>query len=304
MNPALNNAELGAFTKLVYKLYVIIKKLGLMKYPLSQYLAAKIYDYVRPKGELCVIIDGSTLYLRPEDRTITPILLGNEEFEKSETDLCKQCIKPGMTVIDIGANIGYFTVLFARLVGGKGRVLAFEPEPGNFLFLEKNIAVNHFTCINAYNLALSDRVSTMDLYVGDKSQTTSSFIKENILYEESVDRVSVKTVKLDEFLEENHIENVDFVKIDVQGFEEIVFRGAEKLLRSPNLSIIMEFWPYGLQKAGTDIDNFLRTLEQFGFYFNVLGEDNCSFKRTNRETLLSDLSYDDRYFINLFLKKT
>ena len=82
-----------------------------------------------------------------------------------------------MTVIDIGANIGYFTLLFAKLVGDKGKVISFEPEPCNFLFLEKNIASNNFIRVNAQNLALSDKTATMDLYVGEISQTTSSFIK-------------------------------------------------------------------------------------------------------------------------------
>jgi FkbM family methyltransferase len=303
MNQNSSKVKLGVLTSLVYKLYTAAKKMGLMRLPLVQYIAAKVYDYVRPQGELFVNVEGNKLYLRPEDRTITPILIANETFEKCETYLCKQHIKPGMTVIDIGANIGYFTLLFAKLVGDKGKVISFEPEPGNFLFLEKNIASNNFICANAHNLALSDKTATMDLYVGEISQTTSSFIKENILYEENVDRVSVKTVTLDEFLEVQHIKNVDFVKIDVQGFEETVFRGAEKLLSSSSLSIIMEFWPYGLQKAGTDVDTFLKTIEQFGFSFYVLDEKNCDTHRTKRQSLLSGLNYNDRYFINLLLKK-
>ncbi len=303
MNQDSNTIKLGTMRALVYKFYVAAKKIGLMRLPIVQYIAAKVYDYVRPRGELCVNVEGNNLYLKPEDRTITPVLIANETYEKCETFLCKQLIKPGMTAIDIGANIGYFSLLFARLVGVNGQVISFEPEPSNFKFLEKNIASNDFTCIEAYNLALSDKATTMDLYVGEISQTTSSFIRENILYEDNVDRISIKTVELDEFLKEKDIAHVDFIKIDVQGVEEAVFHGAEKLLKSPGLSIMMEFWPYGLQKAGTDVSNFLSTIEQFGFSFYVLDDKDCEMRRTSRQALLSGLTYDDRYFINLFLRK-
>lgn len=303
MNQDNGKAVLGVWRSLVYRLYVAAKKIGLMRLSLVQYIAAKVYDQIRPRGELCVHVEGNTLYLKPEDRTITPVLVANEAYEKCETSLCKQFIKPGMTVIDIGANIGYYSLLFAKCVGSTGKVIAFEPEPGNFRFLEKNIASNPFTWVHPYNLALSDRAGTMDLYVGEISQTTSSFIKENILYEENVDRVPVKTVSLDAFLKEKNIKHVDFIKIDVQGAEEAVFLGAEELLCSPSLAMIMEFWPYGLQKAGTDIKSFLGKMERFGFSFYVLDEKDCGIHRTEPLSLLSDLNFDDRYFINLFLKK-
>lgn len=99
-----SQVKLGALRGLIYKFYAVAKDIGLMRIPLVQYIAAKVYDYVRPRGELSVNVEGNKLYLKPEDRTITPILVANEAYEKCETYLCKQYIKAGMTVIDIGAN--------------------------------------------------------------------------------------------------------------------------------------------------------------------------------------------------------
>lgn len=295
--------KLNLFQACVYRIYAIAKKLELTRFPVVQRLAVIIYDVIRPREKLCVETEGGKLFLKPEDRTITPVLIGNQGFEEFETDLCKLCIRPGMTVIDIGANIGYYTLLFAKLVGARGKVIGFEPVLDNFEFLQKNIELNNYSWVDLHRLALADKASEMDMYVGEISQTTSSFIKENILYESSINRVAVQSVALDEFLQERNIEKVDFIKLDVQGYEEAVVRGARNLLTSQNLSILMEFWPHGLQKAGTDIDRFLQMLEEFNFNFYVLDQKAFELHETCRKKLLSGLSFDDRYFINLFLRK-
>jgi FkbM family methyltransferase len=302
-NDSAPNIQLSYFGKMAFKCYDIARDWGLMGLPGVQTIANTVYDIVRPHGALSVNVEGSTIHLKPEDRTITPLLIANGSYEESETETCKKFIKPGMTVIDIGANIGYFSCLFARLVGSGGKVISFEPEPDNFKWLNKNIQENHYSCIEANNLALADKEGSLDLYVGEVSQTTSSFIEDNIVYENHVDKVPVKTAKLDDFLEQQAVDSVDFIKIDVQGFEETVFRGAQKTLSSAHISMIMEFWPYGLKKAGTNVDQLLSTLEGFNFSIYKLDEKNADLHKTSREEIMSSIDYDDRHYLNLFLTK-
>src|SRR5262245_36198270 len=86
-----------------------------------------------------VTVDGSTFYLQPGDNYLTQLVVHSGEYEPTETQLVRQVLKEGDVFIDVGANIGWFTVHAAKLVGEKGQVIAFEPEPSNLAMLERNV---------------------------------------------------------------------------------------------------------------------------------------------------------------------
>lgn len=117
----------------------------------------------------------------PEGRVIfdrdDPVMSGAISFGKYEPEtiaLFRSYLKEGMTVVDIGANLGYFTVIAAGLVGPSGKVFSYEPDPHNFALLEKNVSVNGFKNVTNFPVALSDRRGTRELFFGD-NQTTHSF---------------------------------------------------------------------------------------------------------------------------------
>jgi FkbM family methyltransferase len=141
------------------------------------------------------------------------------------------------TFVDIGANIGKYTVFMARKLAGKGRVLAIEPEPDNFAVLAKNIFLNRmYNNITAIDKACSDKEESAILYLQKKGSGSHSLYRPKKCWKE----IRVRTMKLDDIVERLKIENIRLIKIDVEGAEAEVLRGAEKVLGKFHPDIIFE----------------------------------------------------------------
>src|SRR5207237_678248 len=157
-----------------------------------------------------------------------------------------------------GANIGYYTLVFAELVGDSGRVFAFEPEPANFALLSENTGLNGRANVTLVNAAVADAGGRLPLYLAGENKG------DHRLFDspgESRDSVAVEVVQLDEYLAD-HPREIDFVKIDIQGSEGGALEGMASLLeRSRDVELLVEFWPDGLRTFGTDPEEFLESLE-------------------------------------------
>jgi FkbM family methyltransferase len=186
-------------------------------------------------------------------------LLG-QGYERIETELFKELVTEGMTVVDVGANIGYYSLIAARLVGNTGKVYAFEPEPGNYQLLVRNIEANGYTNIVPVNIAISNEGGKVKLYVDPASSSTHSFAQDNTNIKG--DAIEVETVTLDDFFGG---EKVDFIKLDAQGAEGLVLDGATGVLKQDKLKIMMEFWPDGLDRLGTEPLDLLHKLQEMEF---------------------------------------
>jgi len=159
---------------------------------------------------------------------------------------CMKTLEREMNVVDIGANIGVYTVLASEKVGGEGKVVAIEPEPKNYSQLLENIKLNNFHNVIPQNIALTDHEGFEKLYLhsfGDPSLVfqgdKNSYIK-----------VPVKT--LDNLLEELDLKRIDIIKIDAEGSEVPILKGAEKTLKAnPNIKIIVaaEHYPSEIEEV-------------------------------------------------------
>lgn len=159
-----------------------------------------------------------------------------------------------MVVLDVGANVGYYTAICARRVGEAGSVISFEPDPINFRFLQKTVRQNQFENVRCLQKGLSDQSGTAMLH------TSSSNRGDNRLYSNDLsdDVVDVEVATGDDSLESLGVQSVAFIKIDVQGYESHVLKGlARTLHRSPDAIILAEFWPHGLAAAGSDARELL-----------------------------------------------
>jgi FkbM family methyltransferase len=168
-------------------------------------------------------------------------------------------IKPGMQVIDVGANIGETTLRFAKLIGKEGRVISFEPFPATFSKLQANISLNKDrTNITAVNKALGDHpaVLHMKTAAGNSGENRIDAIGGN---------TPVDAVRLDDWLQEHPEIKPDFIKIDVEGFEMKVLRGADKTLRTLAPVLFMEVNPEFLSRAGDSADELMRYLSAHGY---------------------------------------
>src|SRR5437867_4507919 len=160
------------------------------------------------------------------------LLLGN--YEPGATDVFNAVLRPGMTVVDIGANRGYFSLLSAKLVGPYGRVYAFEPEPHNYGLLLRNINLNKLSNILPLQLAVSNADGTGLLFLDPANPGGHTMYADPSLRPGH----SVKTTTLDCFLSERGWPSVNLIKIDIEGGEPAALEGMRETLRR-NASITM-----------------------------------------------------------------
>ncbi len=205
------------------------------------------------------------MWVDTRDRVLSTHLLGEEIWEPAETAAFLTHAREGMCVFDVGANIGYYTLLAARAVGPSGRVHAFEPEPHNFEFLTRNIAENRFTNVRPVNAAVSNERGVVRLHLDDANFGAHSF-EAGSVPTPSGRSLEVETVRLDDFVEEaRSVEAGVLVKIDVQGAEALVIEGGSRLFALPRITVLMEFWPVALSRAGADAGRLLEIIGGLGF---------------------------------------
>jgi FkbM family methyltransferase len=248
---------------------------------LKNYLYFTIYNKIKPKGLVLINVHGNNMYINPDDRGIAPALLMDGVMEQYETELFKNMAKEGMVVVDIGANIGYYSLIAAKLVGMSGIVYAFEPEPTSYELLCKNIELNSYLNIVSIQKSVSNKQGKADFWVDNAGAAISSFAKDNVIafskspvsgLSEKPVPIKIETISLDEFFK-NLSNKIDLIKIDTQGAEGLILEGADKILTcNHNIKIIMEFWPDGLKKLGSDPLKLLYKLQKYGFTIKLINE--------------------------------
>jgi FkbM family methyltransferase len=253
-------------------------KVGIKNIPGTRAIRAKIYRKLKPRGVVLANVQGSKMYMDTKDKGIVPYLLMYGVYEAYETKLFKQHIRPGDIVVDIGAHIGYYTLIAAQLVKPQGIVYAFEPDPQNISLLDKNIRANNYACVQVVPQAISNKRGKAKLF-RDKVNLAAHTLSEHNITNHGADAVDAETTTLDEFFSDKG-QRVDFIKMDVQGAEGLVLEGARTVLKNNrHLKITMEFWPYGLRNFGTDPIALLQTLQSYGFDFRVIDETHrCTFR--------------------------
>ncbi|MDA4118522.1 MAG: FkbM family methyltransferase [Thaumarchaeota archaeon] len=187
--------------------------------------------------------NGDRMYLRSAfdfDASTLEEVFYNNIYEKEFT------VKPGDVVLDVGAHIGSFTLKAAREVGPAGRVISFEPSSENFGLLGRNVAANSYANIRLYNVAVGSQPGTARLQLHQRRGTNSLYAHST---SESVGMEDVEVRTLDSVVRELNLARVDFMKIDVEGAELEVLKGAKEVLASFHPSIAMETHDFGPSEA-------------------------------------------------------
>ena len=138
--------------------------------------------------------------------------------------------------LDIGANVGKYSIMLGKRMGVDGRVLAFEPEPNNIKSLKKNIELNRVNNIDIIEKACSNSKGEIDFYLSSNNTGGHSITAK------TNNKITVQADTLDNILKERGVSRVDMVKIDVEGAEYLVLRGASIMLRKFRPKIIFESW--------------------------------------------------------------
>jgi FkbM family methyltransferase len=186
-------------------------------------------------------------------------------FESTTTDAIRRLCKPGMVILDVGANVGCHALRMAQLVGRTGRVIAFEPMPWANGKIRKNLSLNHLGNVTVENFGLSDEACTARVHFRSSWKTIGE--KRGGEAVESTRTCSVDFVRVDDYLVRHAIGRVDLVKLDVDGYEFKVLRGAANLLTAHKPVIVIELGAYSLRAVGDRIEDMVAFLAERGYRF-------------------------------------
>lgn len=190
-------------------------------------------------------------------------------FEREERDLLDQIITPGLTVLDIGANLGFYTCLFARKAGPAGRVVSFEPTPSTFGLLEQNVRLNGLDgIVECRNCGLSDKEGIAHMSVFSEGKDVYNSFRADDAHNDGPvpDIIEVATTTLDQCLDTLDVKRGCFIKIDVEGFEhQVIMGGRNHLQDMENVSLMVELYEPLSRRFGCSPLQTLDVLGSWGF---------------------------------------
>lgn len=212
-------------------------------------------------NESSTFFRGVKIFVNSNDTVGNIILKGNEEPEKEELDMIINNIKDDSIIVDVGACYGEYALVCANMAK-KGLIVAIEPNPYHFELLKKGVKSNNFTNIILVNKALSDKEGKMKFYIGNKHSEGSSLFKSNaIQYNGKYETIETDVTTLDKLLYSLGIHKIDILKLDTEGTELKILKGAKKILQnSTNLKMLTEFGSNAIFASGESPVEYLTFL--------------------------------------------
>jgi FkbM family methyltransferase len=237
---------------------------------------------------------GLRIRLYTDSRLSKKIYVDNFEYE--ERQFVNAFLRPGDTFIDIGANIGLFTLIAAQGVGNTGKVYSFEPCTKTFQRLRANVQLNRFVNTHCYKQALSNRIDQETMYIAqDDRDALNSFSRPEMPQNFATE--TVQTTTIDHFFQEHNLSGkVTMIKIDVEGWETHVLMGGEKTFSCRDAPVLqIEFTDQNAQQAGTSCRELYGRLVNFGYQVYIYDEKS--------QTLLPEVLREKYPYLNLIAVK-
>jgi FkbM family methyltransferase len=227
-------------------------------YIIAEWYASLFIPRYNKKNPIIVKeIQGSRMYLDMRDRGVSRELAMMGIREELFTRTLQGMVREGDCVLGVGANIGYYALMAARLVGPRGKVYAIEPVPRNIKLLEDSIRLNSYDNIETFNMAMGQNDSVAMLYLSDHPNWSSFYRPRKV-----TGYIDIKIISIDSFLKDKRLPDV--IRMDVEGYEYEILIGMSDLLKSGRpLRLLIEFHPdiMGEQRA----EFFLTKLRENGF---------------------------------------
>ncbi len=218
---------------------------------------------------------GSKIIVDTTDRSLAPWLLADGLWESHITGWMHDFLEPGSVMVDVGANIGYFTLLAARRVGPTGRVVAIEAHPRLVQILRRNVAVNgHLETTTVHHMAAWSGPDRLRMHLRTHFAANSSLGSFGGVADlaDTEETVEVEAKELDSVLAD--LERIDLIKVDIEGSEVQAFRGLTRTLeRHPLVTIEFEWAPLQIEMVGDQPIRLLHFLEERDFKFRSMEDD-------------------------------
>jgi FkbM family methyltransferase len=236
------------------------------------------------------------MYAESKDRETGLVFIKGGLYEPYETELFKKSIKKGMIIVDVGAHIGYYTLLAARLTGNTGKVFAFEPDPYNFAILKRNVSINGYRNVILEQKAVLDQSVACHLFLCRRN------LGAHRIYDvhDGRKKITVEGTTLDEYFRAKPY--IDVIKIDVEGAEAAVIQGMDNIISTnKRLKMFLEFWPAGERASGFSPTVFLNKLFKYCYRIYFIDESKKEVVRMmNEAEVFKSIRKDS---INLLLEK-
>lgn len=219
------------------------------------------------------------------------LALASGRYEPEERRWYEAHVQPGDVVVEVGANVGFFSTILARLVGPEGHVFCYEPDPVLNAILRRNVTANGYPQVDVREAAVADQPGTMTFYRSAKSQGDN-----RLFTHDGKDGAAfpVRVVTLDDDLgpDVQRLGRIDLLKMDIQGAEPLAFRGFAKTLEScPPRRMLIEFWPHGIVGMGGDPKALYEQIRDAGYRVQVLDGADFDVDAGLREMTVENLKW-------------
>jgi FkbM family methyltransferase len=269
-------------------------------FPLLRLVYDRVVEAVRPKEPLSLRVHGRRMFVDTRDSGVTRLLLRDGHIEPAVTSVWRQIVRPADIVLDIGANLGYYTLLSANLVGNSGAVIAFEPVPENVALLRRTVASNRLSNVVVVESAVSDQEGDVTLYLDADNFGNHTMAPGT--RDASDGRIQTRAVSLDGYLDPQV--TVNAMKIDAEGAEQRIIHGARRILSEQDVQIVMEFWPTGQRALGDDPTALLGLLRSRGFTIYAIPDiGNAAQLISDQELLMRCDHHQTNGSVDIFLTK-
>lgn len=244
-----------------------------------------------------VSTDVGPLLMHADDEVMTPAIRAAGVWEQEEAAWLRRVVTPGATVLDVGANVGYFTLLVAQIAGPGGAVVAVEPEARNVAVLRANLWSHGLDDVVVLPIAGWSRRTLLPLALSEANRGDHQVRPDGV----DVAARLVPAAALDDLLGE--YATVDVVKVDTQGVDHEVIAGMRRTLdRSTDPQVLVEYWLEGMEERGIDPRSVLAGYRSLGFELALLGNEGETKSATDDEVIAACEAWHGR-FVNLVLRR-
>lgn len=293
-----------------FSLFKKIFKKEIYEYSVGKHFHNFILKYVKKvdmkiikkiNSDILVKFSGLNFIIR--DHRIYYDLLRLGIYESMSSYIIKNFLKKGMNILDIGGNIGYFTLFFSKMVGDLGKVYVFEPDPTSYKYLRKNLQINNIKNVETINYCVSNEEGTLFLYHHPEFHSCHSLFKSSA--KRAKKSVEVKVITLNDMFKNNDLK-FQFIKMDIEGSELNALKGMDIFLKKNRVSAILTECNLrilkNLGKGAKDLVNELK--KYFNKFYVILDEKSLNLELfLDAESLIKYLESLNQNNLNLFCIK-
>ena len=261
-----------------------------------------------PKDQVAKVEVGDVsfqLHVSYSDANISARIFANGVWEKNYTHVLEKILRKGDVFLDLGANIGYYSILAGKKIGADGRVFAFEPAKDNFELLCQNIKTNGLEeIVHPIQKAAGESQGKIPLYAASEDPSDRiayAGVKGAQVYDE------IECVRPEDYLRENYgkwVDRIRVIKMDIEGFEPFACKGMERLLKKKEVILFAELNYQRISDAGTSVNNYLKLLKDFGFHFSIIDASEKDLTMIVKPSSFEALSESRENHLDLLCQKS